>query len=219
MDTQLHWKFTELRINSKLIVKNLHNKSDKYAKFSAQLTQLIKCYEQLAPLCANYDYNQLKLNGLRSFLTIIDKFIHKLQQHSKKWSKFYAKQFADVLDILLKMAQIVESIALNNGSLTAPEITQQSLSVTQRQYASLVAMGNFWLTDDVQKGSTASAYLVPIAMGNFWALFNSCKSDLCPLTSSTCVLTAGCHSDQERAASVVQVQREQRRDDQNLQFS
>lgn len=148
-------KFAQL--SDSLLTQLNHN--NKHVKLAIKLSKLIKLHQLLAPKCRDYDYQDLQLNGLRSYLTVVEEFVHKLSNHARKLTKRDEKLFGDVLEILRKIGDIIEDIVLHNQTMSSREVTKRALSITQDQYKSLVMLGHFWLSDEVQKGNSCFKFM------------------------------------------------------------
>lgn len=138
-------------------------------------SKLVNIHAKLSPHVAEFDFENVHANGLRSFLCIIEAFIARcnaeLMKKRHKWKN--RKRLEEIIDIFVTIAEINEDIVVNNRSINEDEVMFKLLSVNKEVYFSLQKIGFFWLSPEVQRSFAKRNYFFAFGAKKWTALFSN----------------------------------------------
>lgn len=146
-------------------------------KLREKLLKLVHSREKYLPFVDKYDYKQVKCNGVRSYLFIIEKFV--TQVHSdveKSTSESTISRLSNVADLFLSESRIMDNVLYPTTSkMSFEQIMAEQAYVTKNRMRALLETGHFWLSDDVQAHGSILQYGSAMVAKDYVALVNKKK--------------------------------------------
>lgn len=151
-------------MDSKNVGKQSPNKQDllnSNTVLGAKLESLRNVCDSLLPKAAEFDFDGVQANGVRTFLYMVDKLLSHIPTQLEQDENF-AKNMQitdDVVSIFCTMAELIVDATLDGHKLSPLEVSAKLTSPTQEQIVSLIQHTPVWLPEDQQNCKSRAAVM------------------------------------------------------------
>ena len=122
--------------------------------FNSVLNELFSNYDLLLPIVTEYDFEHVQSNGLRLFLSIIEKYCHLLCKQLSNQANFPAREIR-----IGTMLNIISSLMVDiciKQNVTCVDFVERILAIDDNCYESLIETNWFFIPQHIMN------YFVPI---------------------------------------------------------